>query len=162
MWIAARLLPHKEALALDQLQRGGYPTYAPRIVQRRVLRRRVIEATPLLFPSYVFVEITAQWHAVRWTPGIASLVMAADAPARVPDGIIAELHQREGPRRLIELPHPPRLQPGDSIRVTCGPLTGFAGLYAGQTSQERVLILLSLLGAARQVALPSGDVVAMR
>lgn len=63
-WIAARLLLHKEALALDQLKRGGYPVYAPRIVERRTVRGRWIDATPLLFPSYVFVSIALQWHAV--------------------------------------------------------------------------------------------------
>ena len=41
-------------------------------------------------------------------------------------------------------------------------LAGLAGLYAGQAPRERVLILLSLLGAARQVALPAADVVAVR
>jgi hypothetical protein len=35
------------------------------------------------------------------------------------------------------------------VHVRRGPL---AGLYAGQAPQERVLILLALLGAARQVA----------
>jgi hypothetical protein len=129
MWVAARLLPHKEALALDQLKRGGYPTYAPRIRERRVLRRRVIEATPLLFPSYIFVEITAQWHGVRWAPGIANLVMDGAGPGRVGDSVIAELRGREI-NGLIELPPPLRLC--DRVRVERGPLSGFTGLYAGQ------------------------------
>lgn len=92
-------------------------------------------------------------------PGIASLVMTAGVPARVPDRIIAELHQRENRRGLIELP---RLRPGDRIMVTRGPLEGLAGLCAGMTGRDRVLILLTLLGGARKVTLPAADVVAVR
>ena len=34
--------------------------------------------------------------------------------------------------------------------------------HAGQAPQERVLILLTLLGASRQIMMPAGDVVALR
>ena len=46
--------------------------------------------------------------------------------------------------------------------MTRGLLSGLAGLYAGQAPHERVLILLSLLGAARRVMLRAGDVEAVR
>ena len=141
------------------MKRGGYPTYAPRFRERRVLRRRVIEATPLLFPSYIFVEITAEWHGVRWAPGISNLVMDGAGPGRVGDSVIAELREREI-NGLIELPPPLRL--GDRVRVERGPLSGFTGLYAGQAPAERVLILLSLFGAARRVALPAADIMRLR
>jgi hypothetical protein len=59
---------------------------------------------------------------------------------------------------LVELP--PRLKPGDPVRVTRGLLEGLTGLYAGQSPQQRVLVLLALLGTARQVELPAADVAA--
>ena len=52
---------------------------------------------------------------------------------------------------LVELPW--RLQPGDRIRVTHGPLMGLSGLCVEQSSHERVTILLSLLGAKPRVAM---------
>ncbi len=57
---------------------------------------------------------------------------------------------------------PRRLQPGDRIRVTRGPLMGLAGLGVKQSSHERVAILLSLLGAKRRVSMAAAEVVAMR
>ena len=85
--------------------------------------------------------------------------MDGDRPARVPDRTIVEIRDREIDG-LIELPS--RLKPGDRVLVLAGPFAGHVGLYAGQAPAERVLILLSLLGAARQVALLAADVVAMR
>jgi len=161
-WIAARLSPNREALALDMLKRGGFPTYAPRIAERRTLRGRRVASTPLLFPSYVFVEIALQWHAVRWTVGIASLVMTNGTPAKVDDEIIATLRQREDKRGLIALPEPPRIKLGDRVRVTRGPLAGLAGLCVEQTAHERVAILLHVLGGARRVTVPAASVEAVR
>jgi transcriptional antiterminator RfaH len=157
-WIAARLMHQREALALDQLKRGGYPTYAPHMRERRIAHGRVVETTPLLFPSYIFVTIEAQWHAVRWTPGIASLVMHAGIPAHVPDRIIAEIKSRER-NGLVELE---RFRPGDLIVVRRGLFEGRAGLYAGMSGTERVVVLLALLGAQRRVAVPVADVEAGR
>src|SRR5215203_4660255 len=159
MWVAARLLPHKEALALDQLKRNGFPTYLPRTRERRIVRRRVVETARPLFPSYCLVVVESQWHAARWSPGVANLIMDGATPARVADSIITELRSREI-NGLVELP--PGLKVGDRVWVERGPFSGLHGLYAGQAPQERVLILLALLGTARRVALPAADVVAMR
>lgn len=155
MWVAARLLPHKEALALAQLKRNGFPTYLPRTRERRVVRRRVIETARPLFPSYCFIVVESQWHAARWSPGVASLCMDGSAPARVADSIITELRSREI-NGLVELP--PGLKVGDRVWIERGPFAGLHGLYAGQAPAERVLILLALLGTARRVALPAADI----
>jgi transcriptional antiterminator RfaH len=112
----------------------------------------------LLFPSYIFVLIVAQWHAARWAPGVIRLVMAGDAkPARVPDAIIAEIKARERDG-LIELPKPPGLQRGDAVRVVLGPLQGLLGLYEGMKPHERVAVLLQILGGQQRVELPSNAI----
>jgi transcription antitermination factor NusG len=105
-----------------------------------------------------------QWHAVRWTPGIAALVMHADAPAQVSDAVIDGLRARER-NGLVVLPpplDPSRINRGDLVRVTRGVLTGFHGPCTGLAPHERVTILLSLLGARRPVTLAASDVVAVR
>jgi hypothetical protein len=56
---------------------------------------------------------------------------------------------------LVVLPEPPRLRPGDPIRVTRGLLTGVLGLYAGQRGHQRVAVLLAALG---RVTLPASSI----
>ena len=126
MWVAVRPLLHREPLALAELKRTGHEVYAPRAIERRNVRGRRIDVTPLLFPSYIFCEIAEQWHAVRWCPGVAGLVMTAGVPAKVDDRIIAEIRERENRRGLIELA---RFKPGDRVRVVSGPLNGISGIF---------------------------------
>lgn len=159
MWAVVGLLPRREALALQCLDFRGFTTYFPRIRQRRIVRGRRVETTPPLFPGYAFISIESQWHAARWSPGVLSLIMDGAAPARVPDNIIADIRAREH-NGLVTLP--PQIKRGDRVRIERGPFEGVGGLYIGQAPRDRVLVLLSLLGASREIALPAGDVTALR
>src|SRR3954452_12429816 len=152
-WAAARLEPHRERLATYTLQVAGFANYSPHIRERRIVHGRKIEAKPALFPGYLFIEIEAQWHAARWSPGVAALVMSGQYPAKVPDAIINELRARER-NGLIELPSrldPTRIRPGTSVRITRGPLLGLSGLCVGMAPRERLLVLFTILNARREV-----------
>jgi transcriptional antiterminator RfaH len=150
-WAVAQLEANRERLALHCLQLAGYTTYAPRIAVAKPTPRR---STVLLFPGYVFIEIVSGWWSTRWSAGVARLVLAGDAPARVPDQVISELRSRER-GGLITLPTklPPGapFAPGDRLRVRSGPFTGLNGLYAGQAPRDRVLVLLQMLGGLQRV-----------
>jgi transcriptional antiterminator RfaH len=112
----------------------------------------------LLFPSYAFVWIDLQWHRARWCCGVIRLIMAGDAtPARVPDGVIADLKGRETDG-LIDLPPPPRFRTGDRLRVIHGPFAGHVGLYQGMKPRERVEVLLAILGGSQRVTLAADAV----
>jgi|SRR5262245_46737928 len=148
-WAAAQLAPQRDKLALHCLVQAGYETYAPRLRERRMVRGRAVTRTPLLFPGYLFVLIELQWHAARWAPGVVRLVMDAGVPARVPDGVIAQVRafERDG---LVELPQLPRFKRGDTVRILRGPFCGQLALYQEQTGAERVAVLLAVLGGQRR------------
>jgi transcriptional antiterminator RfaH len=157
-WCCARLEPTREHVAEHFLSLAGYQTYLPRLRQRRRRHGRLIETRPLLFPAYGFITIENGWHTARWSIGVCALLMNGDRPAVVPDAIIAQIRAREGRDGLIQLAPAPRFQPGAPVRVVAGPMTGLAGLYAGQRPHERVAILLTLLGTLRRVELGKDDV----
>jgi transcriptional antiterminator RfaH len=157
-WAAARLQPHREAVALHFLKLHGYTTYLPRLSELRVRHGRRITCTPPLFPGYAFVAIELQWHTARWAFGVIGLIMDGVMPARVPDNVIAEIRGRER-NGLVVLPKPPQpssLQPGTPVKIVHGPFAGVSGLFAGMKPNERVEVLLQLLG---RVTLPKRDVV---
>ena len=123
-WCAAQLENNRVALATHHLKLSGYRVYAPRLRTYRFSSGRKVEERPLLFPSYAFVWIDLQWHRARWCCGVIRLIMAGDAtPARVPDGVIADLKGRET-GGLIDLPKPPKFRTGDRLRVIHGPFAG--------------------------------------
>jgi transcriptional antiterminator RfaH len=159
-WCCARLEPNRERLALHCLGLNGFAVYYPRLREQRIRHGRRIEVRPPLFPSYCFVAVELQWHAARWSPGIASLIMnGGGGPARVADSVIDEIRGRER-NGAVELPQR-GLAPGDRVRVLVGPMRGFAGLYAGMAPRERVIVLLTLLGGQQRVTLARDHVEAI-
>jgi len=136
---------------------AGYEVYLPRLREHRRIRGRSVEIRPPLFPGYIFILIVLQWSAARYSPGIATLVMNGGGPARVPDCVIDEIRSRER-NGLIELPKPPGLARGDRVRIVRGPFTDHLALYQGQTSQDRVAVLLTLLGGRHRTELPASAI----
>ena len=161
-WCAAQLESNRVALATHHLKLSGYRVYAPRLRTYRFSSGRKVEERPLLFPSYAFVWIDLQWHRARWCCGVIRLIMAGDAtPARVPDTVIDGLRARERDG-LIELPKPARFRHGDKVRITRGAFIDHLALYDGQTSHQRVAVLLRLLGGERRIELSEDAVEEVR
>ena len=158
-WAVAQVDAHRVNLVLHYLELAGHATYAPRIAVATSKRRSTGNATTLLFPSYVFVAIEHTWWQARWSVGVRRLILSGDAPAKVPDRIIAELKGRENKHGLVVLPRPPGLKRGDRVRITGGLLTGRLALFEGMRPHERVEVLLRLLGGETRVELPKADVV---
>jgi transcriptional antiterminator RfaH len=159
-WTCARVQAQREALAVHSLSCAGYWVYLPRLRERKRSYGRWIERQPVLCPGDLFVEIVAGWWQARWCPGVLTMIMDHDVPARVPDEVIAEIRSRER-GGLVELPRPSKFRAGDRVRVLHGPFIGLVGLYAGMKPRERVEVLLAILGGAQRVTLAKDAVEAV-
>jgi transcriptional antiterminator RfaH len=157
-WACAQLEANRERLALHCLSLRGFEVYLPRLrVKRITLARKTSVQAPVLFPGYAFVLIQLQWHAARWSPGVLRLVLDGGRPAKVPDNVIADLKGRER-NGLVELPAALGFRRGDKVRIVRGPLSGLEGLVEGLRPQQRIEILLAVLG---RVELAKGDIAAV-
>ena len=61
--------------------------------------------------------------------------------------------------RLPEAPSVPvrrQIAIGAKVRITAGPFGGMSGLYAGMSTRERELVLLTMLGGPRKIAISAG------
>jgi transcriptional antiterminator RfaH len=158
-WAAAALRHNQVRLALNSLERIGYEVYAPRI------RAGHNGATQLLFPSYCFISIGAQWWAATRAPGVVKLVLEGQQPARLRDEVIEALRAREDPSGYVILPRAPRPsgpRRGDRIRVIGGPFLGQLGIFQNTKPRDRVAILLAVLGGARTIVLARRDIALAR
>jgi transcription antitermination factor NusG len=155
-WAAAQLQPQRDRLAAHFLSLAGFVTYYPRI---RVARPSRPDGSSPLFTGYMFVQIESQWHVAERSPGVIRLVKAdGGRPAHVADAIIGDLRRREDIDGLIALPAPPRLRRGAKVLITKGPFTDKVAIYQGMKPQQRVEVLLTMLGAQRQLMLPKGAI----
>ena len=155
-WYVVHTHMHAELKAALHLQRQGFGIYLPRYLKKRRHARRIDRVAAPLFPRYVFVSVdmaTQRWHSIRSTIGISRLVSDGDIPAVVPPAIIDGLKQREDTSGFVKLEDRPRFVSGDKIRVRDGAFTDTLGLFKSITGEDRVAILLDLLGRKVRVVL---------
>jgi transcriptional antiterminator RfaH len=157
-WVVVRSLPKREVFAAERLRMDhGFEVFLPLIQTKRT-------AAPL-FPGYLFARIVDRWRSINSTIGVLCLVRVGDCPARCPDHEVAALKAMIDGHGYIKLPEARgapvgrKIAIGAKVMVTGGPFGGMFGLYAGQSTRERELILLNLLGGQRPVAIAANLIV---
>jgi transcriptional antiterminator RfaH len=122
-------------------------------------------ASAPLFAGYFFCRIIDRWRSINSTLGVLCLVRVGDCPARCPDHEVDSLKaliDGQGFIKLPEAPPPPvrrKIAIGAKVRIASGPFGGWRGLYAGQSTRERELVLLNVLGGQRPVAIASNLII---
>ena len=162
-WYVAHTHVHAEAKAAFHLARQGFATYLPRYRKKRRHARRVDTVAASLFPRYLFVSFDPGvhlWRSIHSTIGVSHLVCNGDMPALVPSNIVADLRACEDEQGFVHLQQGPRFAPGDRIRVVDGAFDACLGLYEGMADNDRVRILLDLLGRKVRVSLDVDAIVA--
>jgi len=147
-WYLVYAKPRQEELAKENLERQGYQSYLPLIRNpRRRLGRRVIRIEPM-FPRYLFIRLdteTDNWAPIRSTVGVSKLVRFGMHPSPVPDELIEYLRSRDNSAGVQDLPMHV-FKKGQKVVIEEGPFRGYEGIYMARTGQERVLVLLDIVG----------------
>jgi transcriptional antiterminator RfaH len=156
-WGCLQIEHRRVQLALSYLALKQFETYYPCIQIQRRVGRNIGPRTEPLFRGYSFVRIFEQWHEAHWAPGVISLILDGERPARVPDQIIDRIKAQEV-NGLVVLPKVPGLKRGDKVQITQGPFNTRLAIYQGMRSGQRVEVLLMLFGGQQRVELPKADV----
>lgn len=152
-WAVARTLGHRETFAAQRLTERGFEIFLPRVATGRAIQP--------LFAGYLFCRIAeGHWRAIETTMGVFKVIRFGDTPARCPEAEVEALMDKVDPDGVIRLAAPPieprqKIAAGAKVKVIAGPLQGVAALHSGMTQGEWEILLISMLGAARQVAVPA-------
>jgi transcriptional antiterminator RfaH len=161
-WYVAKTKPAAEKKALYHLSRQGFEVYLPRYLCRISHARRVSWQPRPLFPTYLFVAPTEtgyRWRAINSTIGVSHLICDERGPVPVPQGIVNDIRRQEDDRGLIGTGRATPFAKGEEVQVISGAFADHIGWFECATDDERVVILLDLLG--RQVkATVSRDAIA--
>lgn len=156
-WFVAHTRPQSEAQAEYHLCRQGFEVYLPRFLKLwRHARRREWVPRPL-FPRYLFVRVDperARWRSIRSTIGVSELVCRGDVPVPVPPAIVSEIRAREDENGMVAMNSGDRFRPGDRVQIATGALCEQVGLFECRQDDERVIVLLELLGRQVRVRVP--------
>jgi len=156
-WCAVQTHMRAEDKAAFHLRRQGYSVFLPKHMKRRKHARRIDWVPAPLFPRYLFVAIDPEvtpWRAIRSTIGVGNLVCFDNRPATVPDRIIAEIEARQDEKGLVKMHAGCGFRRGDPVRIIDGPLCDIEGLFDCPSDDERVVILLQLMGREVKVRVP--------
>lgn len=160
-WYAVFTKPKQERLAAEHLNRQGFEVYLPQLRSGRRRRGAWVTVIDALFPRYLFVSVEVAHQSVapiRSTLGVADLVRFGQELVAVPSAVIEILKARENQQTgLHELERPLFIE-GDRVTVLDGPFAGVDAVFQAERDRDRVLILLSILGAAQRVTIPRNSV----
>lgn len=151
------------AVALQNLKRQGYETYNPRYNERVVARGRFVTwRRSQLFKDYMFVKIESRWRSLMSTRGVKRLILwHENQPALINNNIIQELRDREDPETgLIEVTPHNSFLPGQSVQFKDGLFAWQYATYDDQSNEDRVFVLLSLLGSLKRIQVNKRDLIA--
>ena len=155
-WYAVHTHPQAEGRAAFHLTRQGYGVYLPRYLKRRSHARKVDHVPAPLFPRYLFVNIdesAGRWRSINSTVGVSHLVCQGTRPMEVPGEIIASIREQENETGIVSLNPTKALRPGDKVLVNAGPFDQRVGLFEELSDNQRVTLLLGLMGQQVRVQL---------
>ncbi|SDF37566.1 transcription termination/antitermination protein NusG [Limimaricola pyoseonensis] len=159
-WYIAQLKPNGLRLARQNLGRQGFDVFCPLQELTRTLRNKPQRVQTPLFPGYFFVSLArGDWRAVNNTRGVSRLVALDEAgPRPVPGALIEALRDRcdeEGVIRPAAAPE--AFEIGERVEVTHGPLAGFVSRVEALAPEQRIWVLLELMGRETRVMLRPED-----
>jgi transcriptional antiterminator RfaH len=153
-WYVCQTKPRQESLALRKLEEQGYEVCLPLLATWRKLKDGWRKTEQVMFPRYAFVRCARAGQSIapiRSTPGVTSLVRFGNIPARIDHALVEAI--RELSRLSGNPPHETPFQIGDNVAITDGPLKGLSGIVSS-VARERVVVMLTLLGREKPVAIP--------
>jgi len=153
-WYAVRSHPRKESFAEEQLRRQGFKTCLPRVSALTGRLKRPTAQSGPFFPGYLFINLNLsldRWHSVNGTFGVQKIVAFGGRPTAVPHGLIEDLVALSTYRGEVRFRRSFDL--GDAVRIIGGPLHGHVGQFETMRPNERVHVLLEILGQQTRVNL---------
>jgi len=149
--------PRQEAYAAQKLREQGYELYLP-VLESWARRSGVwTKKQSVMFPRYAFVRPSRPAQGVwpvRSTPGVTTLVKFGPVLACLSQEKVAALQALLAVQAAAQPGQP--LLAGQQVVFASGPLKGLNGIVSS-VADERVSVLMTLLGQDQTVVAPAND-----
>lgn len=150
-WFLAQLKPGGLVRARVNLERQGFVCFMPMLPVTTHVRSKLVSTHRPLFPGYLFVSSGDPgicWSKVSSTFGVSRLVsLDGRLPTRVPASCMISIQTAcVGENWAPDATH---LRENENVRIVTGPLTGSVGKIVSSPANDRIIVLLELMG--RQV-----------
>jgi len=150
-WLAIATHPHKERVAIENLQRQGYQTYCPMLRKQVRHARRVQEVLRPFFPGYVFAGVRSDkaWRSMQSTFGVRRVIAFGERPCALSGDFIAALRVREVDGAIVKPTKDYKI--GQAVCLTGGAFDGLVATIVEMDEKQRLVVLLDLLNQTVRV-----------
>jgi len=148
--------PREDERAESHLLNQDYELFRPLIRRYKLKGGKQVVVVDPLFPRYLFIrldDVMGNWSRIRSTRGVARMVRFTDMPAKVPDCLIKALQSQCIEDNIIDTTEdrPFVFEKGDEIEITEGSFRGLKAIIKEQVAEDRVLLLMTLLGREQEL-----------
>ena len=155
-WFILQFKPNSHYQATKNLNRQGFETFLPLHYTTSRKVSRFITTNQPLFPGYMFIAFNrdeSKWHKINNTYGVSRLVTFNAKLKSIPTTFIDNLMKRydlSGKLLPMEI-----LKKGDQVKVLKGPFANFIATVETYETDQRIWILMDLMGRKTKIQTPS-------
>ena len=157
-WFILQFKSNSHHKAAKNLNQQGFETFLPlHDITLRKASRFVSTAQPL-FPGYMFVRFDktkVDWHKINNTYGVSRLVTTNSILKSIPTTFVDSLMMRyDLSGNLLPIK---KLKKGDHVTVLKGPFANFIATVEKYEADQRIWILMDLMGRKTKIQTPSDN-----
>ena len=155
-WFILQFKPNSHHQASKNLNRQGFETFLPLHDTTSRKASRFITTNQPLFPGYMFItfdKAESKWHKINNTYGVSRLVTFNAILKPIPTTFVNNLMKRyDSSGKLLPIK---KLKKGDRVKVLKGPFANFIATVETYETDQRIWILMDLMGRKTKIQTPS-------
>jgi transcriptional antiterminator RfaH len=158
-WFILQFKSNSHHLAAKNLNRQGFETFLPLHDTTSRRTSRFINTSKPLFPGYMFIRFDktkSGWHKINNTYGVSRLITFNSILKSIPTIFVDHLMKRyELSGKLLPIQ---KLKKGDQVTVLKGPFANFIATVENYEADQRIWILMDLMGRKTKIQTPSDNI----
>ena len=157
-WFILQFKSNSHYLATKNLNRQGFETFLPLHDTTSRRTSRFINTSKPLFPGYMFIRFDkaeSEWHKINNTYGVSRLITFNSILKSIPTIFVDHLMKRyDLSGKLLPIQ---KLKKGDQVTVFKGPFANFIATVEKYEADQRIWILMDLMGRKTKIQTPSDN-----
>jgi transcriptional antiterminator RfaH len=159
-WFILQYKSNSHLIAAKNLNRQGFETFLPLHDATSERLSRFINTSKPLFPGYIFIKFDrekSEWHKINNTYGVSRLITFNSILKSIPTNFVSSLMERyDLSGKLIPIN---TLEKGDHITVLKGPFANFVATVEKYEADQRICILIDLMGRKTKIQTTSDNII---
>ena len=155
-WFILQFKSNSHHQATENLNRQGFETFLPLHDATSRKSSRFVNTSKPLFPGYMFIKFDraeSEWHKINSTYGVSRLITFNSILKSIPTSFVDNLMKRyDLSGKLLPIQ---KLKKGDHVTVLKGPFANFIATVEKYEADQRIWILIDLMGSKAKIQTPS-------